>query len=69
MRVNRDIRNLLMRQDATVMTSGTSCDYLGKQYEFTAITGKEMAEEVDRLIEQFEELGTPWYKKIFKTSG
>jgi hypothetical protein len=57
MRVNKQIRNLLLEQSETVMIDKSSCRYLGKTYSFVPVTKKEISERIEqtnRLLQEWD---------------
>jgi len=51
MKVNKQIRNLLMEQPETVMISRTNCEYLGKKYTFVPVTNAETLKRIYGVLD------------------
>lgn len=50
MRIDNNLRNLIMRQPETVMLSRTRCDYFGYIYTFMGVTDDEIDAQIMALL-------------------
>ena len=62
MKINKELRNLIMRQPGTVMISTKSCKYLGKKYIFAPVTKEEVYESIGGLLKILYK--RPWAENL-----
>lgn len=62
MKVNKDIRDLLLKQSEAFMTSRSSCIYLGRKYTFPVPTDAEIEELRMKLLKNIDEKS--YFKQI-----
>jgi hypothetical protein len=54
MKVNKNLRDLLMEQTETVMLSPIECDYFGTKYQFIPTTWKDIQKRQEIIIRLLE---------------
>jgi hypothetical protein len=67
MKINKSLRNLIMKQSECLMLSGTSCVYQGTEYTFEKVSSVEVEELRMKILKELDK--EAWADVLLKRLG